>query len=230
MMAPDPRDPNVFYAGSYGGFLSRLDRETGQQRAVNIYPNNPMGYSAIDIKERFQWTFPIVFAPTDPRVLYASSQYLWRTTNGGQSWEKISPNLTRSDPKTLQAIADRIIARISQPMPFDGQIARVSASIGIARSSDMMVPDPTQLLAIADRALYAAKHAGRGRADGLHPEGAKLVGEQVGQPARSAHEERQAVSVHGLSCCPGDPSLPGAVTSTGAWADTYAAAQRHPIR
>ena len=102
-IAPDPRDPNVFYAGSYGGFLSRLDRETGQQRAVNIYPNNPMGYSAIDIKERFQWTFPIVFAPTDPRVLYASSQYLWRTTNGGQSWEKISPNLTRSDPKTLQA-------------------------------------------------------------------------------------------------------------------------------
>jgi diguanylate cyclase (GGDEF)-like protein len=70
----------------------------------------------------------------------------------------------RSDPKTLQAIADRIIARISQLMPFDGQIARVSASIGIARSSDMMVPDPTQLLAIADRALYAAKHAGRGRA------------------------------------------------------------------
>ncbi len=102
-IAPDPLDQNVFFAGSYGGFLSRLDRETGQQRAVNIYPNNPMGYSSIDIKERFQWTFPIVFAPTDPKVLYASSQHLWRTTNGGQSWEKISPNLTRSDPKTMQA-------------------------------------------------------------------------------------------------------------------------------
>lgn len=102
-IAPDPTDQNVFFAGSYGGFLSRLDRETGQQRAVNIYPNNPMGYSSIDIKERFQWTFPIVFAPTDPKVLYASSQYLWRTTTGGQSWEKISPNLTRSDPKTMQA-------------------------------------------------------------------------------------------------------------------------------
>ncbi len=65
-IAPDPTDLNVFFAGSYGGLLSRLDRETGQQRAVNIYPNNPMGYSSIDIKERFQWTFPIVFSPVDP--------------------------------------------------------------------------------------------------------------------------------------------------------------------
>jgi photosystem II stability/assembly factor-like uncharacterized protein len=102
-IAPDPNDLNVFYAGSYGGFLSRLDRETGQQRAVNIYPNNPMGWSSIDIKERFQWTFPIVFSPVDSKTLYASSQYVWRTTTGGQNWQKISPNLTRSDPKTMQA-------------------------------------------------------------------------------------------------------------------------------
>jgi hypothetical protein len=102
-IAPDPADTSVFFAGSYGGFLSRLDRETGQQRAVNIYPNNPMGYSAIDIKERFQWTFPIVFSPVDPSMLYASSQHVWRTTTGGQSWERVSPNLSRSDPKTMQA-------------------------------------------------------------------------------------------------------------------------------
>jgi photosystem II stability/assembly factor-like uncharacterized protein len=102
-IAPDPLDLNVFYAGSYGGYLSRLDRETGQQRSVNIYPNNPMGYSSIDIKERFQWTYPILFSPIDPKVLYASSQNIWRTTTSGQSWEKISPNLTRSDPKTMQA-------------------------------------------------------------------------------------------------------------------------------
>ena len=62
-----------------------------------------MGYSSIDIKERFQWTYPIVFSPVDPKVLYASSQHVWRTTNDGQSWERISPNLTRSDPKTMQA-------------------------------------------------------------------------------------------------------------------------------
>jgi photosystem II stability/assembly factor-like uncharacterized protein len=102
-IAPDPKDLNVFFAGSYGGFLSRLDRETGQQRAINIYPNNPMGYSSIDIKERFQWTYPIVFSPLDPKVLYATSQHVWRTTTDGQRWERISPNLTRSDPKTMQA-------------------------------------------------------------------------------------------------------------------------------
>jgi photosystem II stability/assembly factor-like uncharacterized protein len=102
-IAPDPLDLNVFYAGSYGGYLSRLDRETGQRRAVNIYPNNPMGYSSIDITERFQWTYPIVFSPIDPNVLYASSQHVWRTTTAGQKWERISPNLARSDPKTMQA-------------------------------------------------------------------------------------------------------------------------------
>ncbi len=102
-IAPDPKDLNVFFAGSYGGLLTRLDRETGQQRAVTIYPNNPMGYSSIDIKERFQWTYPIVFSPIDPKVLYATSQHVWRTTNDGQSWERISPNLARSDPKTMQA-------------------------------------------------------------------------------------------------------------------------------
>lgn len=102
-IAPDPTNLNVFYAGSYGGYLSRLDRELGQQRAIHIHPDNPMGWSSIDIAERFQWTFPIVFSHTDPKVLYASSQHLWRTTTGGQNWEKISPNLTRSDPKTMQA-------------------------------------------------------------------------------------------------------------------------------
>jgi hypothetical protein len=60
-----------------------------------------MGYSSIDIKERMQWTFPIVFSPLDPNVLYATSQHVWRTTNEGASWERISPDLTRADPKTL---------------------------------------------------------------------------------------------------------------------------------
>ena len=60
-----------------------------------------MGYSAKDITERFQWTFPIVFSPTDPKVLYVGSQHVWKTTNEGQSWERISPDLTRHDPATM---------------------------------------------------------------------------------------------------------------------------------
>jgi len=100
-IAPDPRNPDVFYAGSYGGHLTRYDRKTNQTRAINVWPDNPMGYSAIDIKERFQWTFPIVFSPADPRILYVGSQHVWKTTNEGQSWERISPDLTRHDPATM---------------------------------------------------------------------------------------------------------------------------------
>lgn len=100
-IAADPRNPNVFYAGSYGGLLTRYDRSTGQMREVNVWPENPMGHSSQDIRERFQWTYPIVFSPTDPRVLYIGSQHLWRTTSEGQRWERISPDLTRADPKTM---------------------------------------------------------------------------------------------------------------------------------
>jgi photosystem II stability/assembly factor-like uncharacterized protein len=100
-IAADPRNPDVFYAGSYGGLLTRYDRRTGQMREINVWPENPMGHSSIDIRERFQWTFPIVFAPTDPKVLYVGSQHVWKTTNEGQSWERISPDLTRADPATL---------------------------------------------------------------------------------------------------------------------------------
>jgi photosystem II stability/assembly factor-like uncharacterized protein len=100
-IAPDPTDPDVFYAGSYGGLLTRVDRRTGERRAINVWPENPMGHASKDIKERFQWTFPIVFSPHDPKVLYVTSQHVWRTTNEGQSWERISPDLTRHDPSTM---------------------------------------------------------------------------------------------------------------------------------
>ena len=102
-IANDLRNPDIFYAGSYGGLITRLDRRTGQERAVNPYPDNPMGYASADIAERFQWTFPIVIAPTDPSILYVGSQHLWKSTNEGQSWTKISPDLTRHDPRTMGA-------------------------------------------------------------------------------------------------------------------------------
>ena len=94
-------DPDVVYAGSYGALLTRKDLRTGLTRNINPWPDNPMGHSAIDLKYRFQWTYPIVLSPHNPSVLYATSNYVHRTTNDGQSWDVISPDLTRNDPKTL---------------------------------------------------------------------------------------------------------------------------------
>ncbi len=100
-IAPHPTKLDVFYAGSYGGYISRFDRSTGQTRAINPYPDNPMGYPSGQIAERFQWTFPIVLSPHDPNELYVGSQHLWLSTNEGQSWTKVSPDLTRGDPSTM---------------------------------------------------------------------------------------------------------------------------------
>jgi hypothetical protein len=94
-------DPDIVYAGSYGGLLTRRDMRTGIERDVNPWPDNPMGHSAIDLKYRFQWTFPIVLSPNDPNTLYAASNVLFKTINEGQTWTTISPDLTRHDPRTL---------------------------------------------------------------------------------------------------------------------------------
>jgi photosystem II stability/assembly factor-like uncharacterized protein len=100
-IANDPKNPDIFFAGSYSGDITYFNRKTGQLRRVNPYPENPMGYATKDIAERFQWTFPIVYSPVDPAVLYVGSQHVWKTTTGGQRWTKISPDLTRHDPSTM---------------------------------------------------------------------------------------------------------------------------------
>ena len=100
-IAPRHDDPDVVYAGSYGGYLTRKDMRTGLTRNINAAPDNPMGHSAIDLTYRFQWTFPIVVSPHNSNVLYAASNHVHRTTNEGQSWQVISGDLTRNDPNTL---------------------------------------------------------------------------------------------------------------------------------
>jgi photosystem II stability/assembly factor-like uncharacterized protein len=100
-IAPDPKNADIFYAGSQGALLTKYDRRTGHIRDIQVYPLFFSGMPARDLKERWQWTFPIVFSPKDPNLLYTSSQHLWRTANDGQTWERISPDLTRGDPKTL---------------------------------------------------------------------------------------------------------------------------------
>lgn len=96
-VAIDPRDPDVTYAGCYGGQISRHDNSTGQDREINIYPQVAVGQKAEDLEYRFQWNAPIRLSPHDPSVLYHTSQFVHRSTDEGQSWETISPDLTRND-------------------------------------------------------------------------------------------------------------------------------------
>lgn len=100
-IAPHPTNANIFYAGSQGALLTRYDRSTGILRDVQVYPRFFSGEPAGSLPERWQWTYPIVFSPHDPTVLYTSSQHLWRTTNEGQSWERISPDLTIAADSTI---------------------------------------------------------------------------------------------------------------------------------
>lgn len=100
-IAVDPKDDDVVYGGCYGGLLERLDHETGFRRAVNVWPDNPMGHGAEDMKYRFQWNYPIFFSPHDPNKLYAASNHLHVSYDGGNSWDVISPDLTRNDPSKL---------------------------------------------------------------------------------------------------------------------------------
>ncbi len=101
-IAPDPKDLDVFFSGTNNGrYLDRYNRRLGISREVNPYPWFYSGEPAIDMVERWQWTFPIIFSPIDPNTLYTASNRLWRTTDGGNSWDRVSDDLTRADPMTL---------------------------------------------------------------------------------------------------------------------------------
>ena len=100
-IAVDPEDNDVVYGGSYGGFLTRVNHETEEVKGINVWPDNPMGYGAEGMKYRFQWNFPIFFSPHNPDKLYTTSNHVHVSYNGGESWETISPDLTRNDSTKL---------------------------------------------------------------------------------------------------------------------------------
>lgn len=101
-IAVDPRDPMVTYGGCYMGSFSRYDHRTRQERDISVGLRNFDGWGAKDVPHRFQWTFPVLLSPHDPKTLYVTSQHVWRSTTEGASWERISPDLTTADPATLQ--------------------------------------------------------------------------------------------------------------------------------
>ena len=98
----DTLDPNIVYAGEYGGIFTRYDHRTGQARNVSVYPEDPSGHGAADFKYRFQWTAPIHVSPHNSKVVYHGGNFLFRTNDGGQTWTEISGDLTRNDRSKQQ--------------------------------------------------------------------------------------------------------------------------------
>jgi len=102
-IAVDPENNDIVYGGSYDGFLTRYNHQKETIRSVSVWPDNPMGHGAEEMKYRFQWNFPIFFSPHDPNKLYTASNHLHASTNEGESWELLSPDLTRNDPSKLKS-------------------------------------------------------------------------------------------------------------------------------
>jgi photosystem II stability/assembly factor-like uncharacterized protein len=115
-LAPHPTDPDVFFGGTNNGsFLTRLNRRTGDFKEVGAYPRFFSGEPSKDVVERWQWTYPIIFSYVNPNVLYTSSQRVWKTTNGGDTWTAISGDLSRHDPKTMQDSGGPITHDMNSP-------------------------------------------------------------------------------------------------------------------
>ena len=102
-IAVDPSNNEIVYGGSYDGFLSRVNHDTKSLRSISVWPDNPMGHGAEGMKYRFQWNFPIIFSKHNPKKLYTFSNQVHVTENEGQSWDIISPDLTRNDPEKLKS-------------------------------------------------------------------------------------------------------------------------------
>ena len=94
---PDPRDANIVYAGSGGGYLTRWDKRTRQAQDITVWPIDSSGHGAKDMKYRLAWTEPIVVSPHDPDVIYTAAEVVFKSTDHGMSWTAISPDLTRND-------------------------------------------------------------------------------------------------------------------------------------
>ncbi len=124
----DPLNSDVVYGGNYGGYLSRLDHKTGENRAINVWPDNPMGAGADVQKYRFQWNFPIFFSPHNPKKLYTAGNHLFATTNEGQSWETISPDLTTND-KSKQASSGGPITQDNTSVEYYSTIFTATESV-----------------------------------------------------------------------------------------------------
>lgn len=101
-IAPQPGHPHITFGSGYYSILMRYDQSTGQYREVSPWPEYQEGAASKELKYRFGWTHPILFSPADPRELLIAAQYVFASRDGGETWRRISPDLTRNDPATEQ--------------------------------------------------------------------------------------------------------------------------------
>lgn len=120
-IAIDPTNSKITYGGSYDGYMTKFNEENNQEQNIMVYPENNMGHTSAEKRYRFQWTFPIVFSPHNSSKLYCTSQYVHVSYDGGQSWETISPDLSRNDPKTT--------GKTGGPITLDQTGAEIYATI-----------------------------------------------------------------------------------------------------
>jgi photosystem II stability/assembly factor-like uncharacterized protein len=102
-IAPDPNNSEIVYAGNYDGYLTRYNHDTRESRAINVWPDNPMGHGAEEMKYRFNWNFPLFFSVHDSSRLYAFSNHVHISNDGGSSWQILSPDLTRNEEAKLKS-------------------------------------------------------------------------------------------------------------------------------
>lgn len=96
-LAFDPENPEVVYGGCYQGIIDRWERETNEAKPIMQYPEERLSGIPKDFKYRFNWNAPIIASPHHPNTIYHAGNVVFRTIDGGQTWETISPDLTRND-------------------------------------------------------------------------------------------------------------------------------------
>lgn len=102
-VVPNSANPDIVYAGSYDGLITRYNHKNHSRQDISSWPLNPMGAGAAELKHRFQWTAPIAASPHDPTVLYHGGEGVFMTKDEGKSWTMISPDLTRNDKSKQQS-------------------------------------------------------------------------------------------------------------------------------
>ena len=116
-----PGDPDIVYGGSYGGTLTRTNHRTGERRSVDVWPDNPMGWGAAELKYRFNWNFPLFFSPHDPGRLYAAGNTLFVTLDEGATWTPLADDLTRNE-KSMMGSSGGPITKDNTSVEYYGTI------------------------------------------------------------------------------------------------------------